>query len=108
MNGDLIQFLISNALIAEIWLNSSRMRSKEIVLNAKHQFRMTGKILVVSYGVRLPPLIRETFVLNSNDQRIDFTGAFDLIRPSIKNVLISHNKANAADSFRLAADLNVR
>ena len=35
---------------------------------------MIGKILVVSYGVHHPHLIRETFVLNSNDQRIDFTG----------------------------------
>ncbi len=92
MNGDLIQFLMSNALVAEIWLNSSRMKSKEIVLNAKHQSRMIGKISVVSYGVRIPPHIRETFVLNSNDQRLDFTGAFDLDRSFIKNISTSQNK----------------
>jgi len=66
-----------NALIAEIWLNFLRMRSQEIVLNAQHQFPMTGKILVVSCGVHLPPLIRETFAPNSNTPRIDFTGAID-------------------------------
>jgi hypothetical protein len=87
-----MKFLMSNALIAKIWLNSSRMRSKEIVLNAKLQFRMTEKILVVSYGVHLPPLIRETFVLNSNDQRINFTGVFDLDRPLITNGSTSHSK----------------
>jgi len=74
------------------------MKSKEIVLNAKYQFRMTGKILVVSYGVRIPLLIRETFVQNSNDQRIDFTGAFDLDRLLIKNVSTSLNLALSADS----------
>ena len=66
-----------HALIAEIWLNFLRMRSQEIVLNAKHQFPMTGKILVVRYGVHLPPLIRETFVPTSKNRRIDFTGAID-------------------------------
>ncbi len=84
MNGDLMQYLMSNALVAEIWLNFSRMKSKEIVLNAKHQFRMIVKILVVSYGVHHPHLIRETFARNSNDQRIDFTGAFNFVRPPSK------------------------
>jgi len=82
MNGDMMQYLMSNALIAETWLNSSRMKSKDIVLNARHPFRMTGKILVVSDGVHLPHLIRETFVQISSARRIGFTGAFDLYRQS--------------------------
>lgn len=68
---------MSNALIAETWLNFLRMRSQEIVLNAQPQFRMTEKIMVVRYGVHLPPLIRETSVPNSNTPRIDFIGAID-------------------------------
>ena len=53
------------------------MRSREIVLSAKNQCPMTGRILVAHYGVRLPPPIRETYVPNSDDRRIDFTGAID-------------------------------
>ena len=74
-----------NALIAETWLNFLRMRSQEIVLNAQHQFPMTGKIMVVRYGVHLPPLIRETSVPNSNNRRIDFTGAIEY--PDFRYVL---------------------
>lgn len=66
-----------NALIAETWLNFLRMRLQEIVLNVLHQFPMIGKILVVRYGVHLPPLIRETFVPNLNIRRIDSIGAID-------------------------------
>ena len=90
MNGDLTQYLMSNARVAETWSSFSRMKSKETVLDAINQFQTIGKILVVSCGVRHLHLIHETFVPNSKDRKIDFTGAINSFRLSLQQPT-SHN-----------------
>ena len=69
-----MQYSMSNARIAETWLNSSRMKSEEIALNATQPFRMTGKILVVGNGVHLHPLTQEISVQNLEGQSLGILG----------------------------------
>ena len=84
MNGDLTQYLMSNARVAVTWSSFSRMKSKETVLDARNQFQTIGKILVVTCGVHHLPIIHETFAPNSKDRRIDFTGAINSFRLSLQ------------------------
>lgn len=68
-----MRFLMSDVLIAEIWLNFLKMTSQEFVPNVKKRFKMTERTTGVSNGVHLHPLMQEIFALNSENPNPNFT-----------------------------------
>ncbi len=66
-----MRYLILNALIVGIQLNSSKMNLLELVLNVREQFTIVEEIMVVVNLVHLHLLTQDIFVPNSGDQSLD-------------------------------------
>jgi len=74
-----MRYLISNALIVGIQLNSSKMNLLEPVINVREQFIIVEEIMVVVNGVHLHLPTQEIFVPNSGGQSQDISGTiFDM------------------------------
>ena len=81
-----MRYLILNALIVDIQLNSLRMNLLELVLNVREQFTIVEEIVVVVNGVHLHLPTQEIFVPNSGGQSQDILGTiFDGLAKSFQD-----------------------
>ena len=79
-----MRYLILNALIVGIQLNSSKMNLLELVPNVREPFIIVVEIMVVVNGVHLHLLTQDIFVPNSGDQSLDILATiFDGLAKSV-------------------------